>query len=329
MKKLRIAIAGTTQRTALCAETLHLSKDFELAWVLTPEPKPIGRKKILTANPLQLFAETHGVPVINLKTKISTSVKTFIKAQKAIDMLLVVDFGYFVPSWLLTLPTIAAINIHPSALPRWRGSSPGQFVLLYGEKTSAVTLIKMNETLDQGPIIASIPFAVDSTWNAEKYYAHSFALMCTQLPLLLTKYAQTRQESSQPLTSPTPTATKIQKQDAFIPWEYLEQAQLTPDFALSPVGAEVAQLSPLLLAAITTHTTFASAVSAAVRAFSPWPKVWTNIPTPQGKKRMQIHTADVQNTAAGATLQLGTVQVEGQSPAHFNQIKNRIKLPNN
>jgi methionyl-tRNA formyltransferase len=68
--------------------------------------------------------------------------------------LLVVDFGYLIPTWLLQLPAIAPLNIHPSELPKWRGSSPGQFALLFknlGRETTqtAVTLMVMNEGLDQ------------------------------------------------------------------------------------------------------------------------------------------------------------------------------------
>lgn len=322
MKTLRIAIAGTTKRTVECAEALLKSGDFAIPWVLTPEPKAVGRKKIVTPNPVQQFAENHTIPVIHLTTKITNSVRTSIENHSEIDFLLVVDFGYIVPNWLLQLPKVAPLNIHPSALPKWRGSSPGQFALLYGEQTSAVSLIKMNDKLDQGPIIAALSFAVDPTWAAEDYYEHSFMLMSEQLTSLLKTYASTLEETPQPLTSPTATAIKISKQDAFIPWELLKKAQRTPHLQLADL--EVAELSPLLAGAVSAHSCFAELVVAAVRALSPWPKVWTFIETTQGKKRMQIHSTTSRKTSQGLILELGTVQIEGQSPALFNQVKNSI-----
>lgn len=322
MNTFTIAIAGTTTRTVQCAEALLASNAFVIPWVLTPEPKPIGRKKVITSNPVETFALSHHIPVINLTDTISPSVQTEITAQPPIDFLLVVDFGYFVPNWLLKLPQIAPLNIHPSALPKWRGSSPGQFALLYGEKSSAVTLIKMNARLDQGPIIASLPFEVNPSWTSEDYYAFSFKKMAEQLPRLLTTYVDTHEETVQPLVSPTPTAVRIHKQDAYIPWELLKKSQHIPDFV--PSEQENTALTPLLVGAMTAHSYFAQLVVAAVHALSPWPKVWTFIETAQGKKRMQIHAATTQKTAEGSTLQLETVQIEGQSSALFNQVKNSI-----
>jgi len=322
MNTLKIALAGTTHRTAQCAEALQASSDFSIAWVLTPEPKPIGRKKIITANPMQLFAESNAIPIVTIKNKISSKRKESVLDFGNIDLLLVVDFGYIVPEWLLDLPSIAPINIHPSELPKWRGSSPGQFVLLHGEKSSAITLIKMNSKLDQGPILAAIPFTVDPSWTAEDYYSHSFDLLCPQLASLIMKYTNDRFETEQPQLSPTPTAEKIAKNDAFIPWELILKATKNPNMMLSET--ENAVLSPILSKATKAHQTFAALVAAATRAFSPWPKVWTRIPTKQGEKRMQLHSVWIDTTANGDILSLGVVQIEGQSPAQFNQIRTSI-----
>ncbi|PIR60072.1 MAG: hypothetical protein COU68_03105, partial [Candidatus Pacebacteria bacterium CG10_big_fil_rev_8_21_14_0_10_45_6] len=319
---LKIALAGTTHRTAQCAEALQTSSDFSIAWVLTPEPKPIGRKKIITANPLQLFAESQSIPVISIKNRISSKVKTSVLEYGDIDLLLVVDFGYIVPEWLLDLPSIAPINIHPSELPKWRGSSPGQFVLLHGNKNSAITLIKMNSKLDQGPIIAALPFTVNPSWTAEDYYAQSFDLLCPQLASLILKYTNERLETEQPQLSPTPTAEKIAKNDTFIPWDLILQSTNTPNMEINET--QKASLSPILVEATKAHQNFAALIAAATRAFSPWPKVWTRIPTKQGEKRMQLHSVSVDTSAHGDILSLEMVQIEGQSPAQFNQIRTSI-----
>ncbi len=315
MQPYKIAIAGTTHHTTQCAKVLLEHPSFEIVWVLTPAPKPVGRKKIITPSPLQVFAEDNALPVIHLHKKITTQVKAAIARFGDIDFLLVVDFGYIIPRSLLVLPKIAPLNIHPSNLPQWRGSSPAQFSLLYGEKKSAITLMQMNHLLDQGPIIAQIPFMIQDDWNAADYYTHSFNLMCDQLPKLITAYAQSGHSTAQPLKSTTKIAHKIDKKDTFIPWKYLAAAQKGQS---SPLLEDI---SLLYRDAAPNHTRFANLVVAATKAFSPWPKVWTLVQTTKGEKRMQIHTASV---SADGALQLETVQLEGQSPANFNQIKNSL-----
>ena len=317
MQPLSIAIIGTTERTTQCAQALQDSDAFSIAWILTPEPKPIGRKKVLTKNPLHVFGETHDIPTVTFSKKVR-EVQEKLHTLPAVDFILVVDFGYIVPAWLLQLPTIAPLNIHPSDLPKWRGSSPGQFCLLHGEKKSAVVLMKMNEKLDQGPIISSVSFTIEPNWDASDYYSHSFALISEQLPDLIQEYAENRQESAQPDTSPTPIAERIHKDYAFIPWELLRKAQTNAGYQLTQ--QEKNSLSRIVADALPTHPTFSHLVVAATKAFSPWPKLWTLVPTSKGEKRMQLHSTSVLD----GTLQLETVQIEGQSPALFNQVSNSI-----
>lgn len=318
MQPLSIAVIGTTERTTQCAQALQNSDTFSISWILTPEPKPIGRKKVLTKNPLHVFGETHDIPTVTFSKKVR-EVQEKLQALPAVDFILVVDFGYIVPTWLLKLPKIAPLNIHPSDLPKWRGSSPGQFCLLYGEKKSAVVLMKMNEKLDQGPIIASLPFSVESSWDAGDYYSHSFALISEQLPDLIQKYAENQQETAQPATSPTLIAERIHKDYAFIPWELLRKAQSEANYQLT--DQEKVSLARIVAEALPTHPTFSHLVVAATKAFSPWPKLWTLVPTSKGEKRMQLHAASI---TQDDTLQLETVQIEGQSPALFNQVSNSI-----
>lgn len=311
-QKLTVAVAGTTTRTLQCLEALYDDPRFEVTWVLTPEPKPIGRKQVVTQNPVHQFALKHSITPYLVQKKITAQLTDAIKqvAQThPIDFLLVVDFGYFVPNWLLNLPTKAPVNIHPSALPSWRGSSPGQFSLLYGDQTSAVTLMEMSETFDAGPIIAALPFPVQPSWTTSDYYAHSFFLIAPQLPDLLASYAQHPQSTPQPVASPTPTARKLTKEDAFISWEVLETAQH---------GVELPQtitLSELLTDALPHHAALCNLLEAATRAFQPWPGLWTLVSTTQGQKRMKI----LETHCSNGRLVLDTVHLEGKTPTRYTK----------
>lgn len=290
-----LAIAGSTKRTVQVAETLLKDPRFTISLVITPQPRKVGREKIHVQNPLHAFAQQHKLPTVLVKTKLDSEVQQQIEQpfnQTPFDFLLVVDFGYLVPKWLLDLPKIAPLNIHPSKLPAWRGASPGQFVLLNGETESAVTLMVMNEALDKGPTIVQLPFAVDQTWTQLEYYQYAFNLICPQLGDLIEQFAKGELKAQpQPLESPTPLADRLSKQDSFRPWADIQQTM--------------------------TNGTNAQALERACRAYFPWPKLWTLVPTAQGEKRLIIHRCHLDQNG---TLALDEVQLEGKTKTFWNEI---------
>lgn len=324
----RVAIAGTTNNTVKCVLGLLKEPSFELSWILTPQPKKTGRKQKLVKNPVHKFAQKNKITTFFVNQKINQDLKDEIlnfSQKQPIDFLLVVDFGYIVPSWLLQLPKIAPLNIHPSKLPRWRGSSPGQFVLLAGEKKSAVSLIKMNQRLDQGPIISQLVFKVKSDWTQQEYYDHSFKLISDNLAGLIKKYTQGKLAAEkQPLKSPTPIARRLSKKDAFISWDLLKSIrnQITqPTLSLKNFPKN-SLLKKFLKKENANH--WPQIIEQASRAFQPWPILWTKLPTKNGQKRMQIFSCDVTGPKEKQALQLNEVKIAGQTKAKWNQVKNIV-----
>ncbi len=323
---LHIGIAGTTLHTVICAESLLRSGLFVIDWVLTPAPKPVGRKQELTANPLAVWADQHQLPKIELQdTRITPELRENLEkhaptTQKHPDLLLVVDFGYLVPQWLLEYPTIASLNIHPSLLPRWRGSSPGQFVLLAGETNSAITLMTMSLGLDEGDIIHQWPITVNPTWDTPSYYHNCFELVAQDLPTTIAQFAAAPDHiTPQPSTSPTPIARRLTKADAFVSWAVLKgcMADSSPDFS----AAELANTSPLLQEFVRQSNSWPTTIERATRAFAKWPWLWTEIATTKGAKRMQIRQAHLEN----GLVRLDLVQIEGQAAAQWQQVKNSLQ----
>ncbi len=293
LKTLSIAIAGSTERSKLCATALHTDSRFSIPWIVTPAAKPIGRKQVVTQNPLASFAEQQNITTISIETKFTETIRENITQAGIPDILLVVDFGYFVPQWLLSLPKLAPINIHPSYLPRWRGSSPGQFVLLYGDPESAVSLIIMNELLDQGEILMQLPFPVNQQWTTTEYYQHSFELVCSNLAEILLDFAGGKLHvQAQPLASPTVTAARLSKADSFVPWELLQQAVQT---SVSIPFKNHPSVSTVLADAWKSNDSLQVTLEHAVRAFSPWPKLWTVYPSNGTEKRLQFISASMEN----------------------------------
>ena len=341
--KISIAIAGSTSRTTLIAQTLLDHSSFSIPWVLTPVPKKIGRKQIVTTNPLDNFAQKNKIKTIFVEKKLDESIKNQIKNLKKPSLLLVVDFGYLVPSWLLEWPTIAPLNIHPSELPKWRGSSPGQFSLLFGDKKSAVSVIVMNNKLDQGPIIHQEFFSVNPEWTQTEYYEHSFNLINQILPKILLNFSKKKLiPNPQSLTTPTPIARQLKKQDSFIDWHALqkilkENKEQTLDFtqenldemnhgaregALGHAISEEIKTSPVLETILknTSPHSHPATIHNACRAFSPWPGLWTIIPMQKGDKRMKILSCSLRNNQ----LKLKKVQMEGKTATKWTEIKNLL-----
>ncbi len=327
MKKYSIAITGTTHRTRQCAQVLLESNLFDISWVLTPVPKPIGRKQTITPNTMDDFASDNGIITVWVDTKITEETQFELSRLEKPDFLLVVDFGYIIPEWLLNLPKIAPLNIHPSQLPKWRGSSPGQFSILFNDTKSAVTLMVMNKKLDQGPIIHQDLFSIDKNWNQEEYYIHAFNLMCDGLDTKISQFAQNPSiATQQPEQSPTPTARMIKKDQTFVPWELIqmvttEKSTKNTNSKNSEEYEKILQkfpdLSQLLQQAILHNKSIALTLERASKAFSPWPQLWTLIPTEKGEKRMKLLDLESHSDS----LEITKVHIEGKNPTLWSEIK--------
>jgi len=75
-------------------------------------------------------------------------------AAVAPDLVVLADYGQLIPRVLLDLPPRGFLNLHPSALPRWRGAAPIAATILAGDIESAVTLMVVTDEMDAGPIVA-------------------------------------------------------------------------------------------------------------------------------------------------------------------------------
>lgn len=291
----KIWIAGSTHRTKQVATTIKADKKIKIELVITPQPRKVGRKQITTINPLHQFALDHQIKTILVDKKIDQQVHQQLKQLTPPDLLIVVDFGFWIPDWLLKLPQKAPLNIHPSLLPKWRGSSPGQNIILHGETESAVTLMQVIKQMDAGPILVQLPFKVEENWNSNDYYQHAFDLICQQLTTYLFEFLEGKiTPQPQSIHSPTPLATKITKDQAFISWEALKKAMETGEKAKT--------------------------IERASKAYYPWPKLWTKVPTNKGEKRLIIHQASVKNTK----LILDQVQLEGKALASWQETEKQL-----
>lgn len=120
--------------------------------VVSRPARPAGRGQEPRDPPVARWAKEHGVQLAQPE---SIGDETFLKdlAERKPDLVVVVAFGQIFPEELLELPKLGCINVHASLLPKYRGASPIQGVLMNGEKKTGITIMRMEETLDTGPII--------------------------------------------------------------------------------------------------------------------------------------------------------------------------------
>lgn len=126
---------------------------FNVLLTVTQPDRPAGRGKQFRPPAVKLAATERGVPVWQPETLRSPEAVEHLKIISA-DLYIVAAYGEIFRREVLALPSHGVLNIHPSLLPRYRGSAPVQAAILNGEPETGVSIIQMVRKLDSGPIIA-------------------------------------------------------------------------------------------------------------------------------------------------------------------------------
>jgi methionyl-tRNA formyltransferase len=158
----RIVFMGTPDFAVPSLE--KLAERYEIAAVVTQPDRPAGRRRVLTPPPVKVAALARGLPVWQPPTLRAPEAVAHLR-DLAPDLIVVVAFGQILRPDVLEIPPHGCLNLHGSLLPKYRGASPGVAAILAGDAETGVTLIKMDEGMDTGPIIAqaTCPIAPDET----------------------------------------------------------------------------------------------------------------------------------------------------------------------
>lgn len=146
---MRIVFMGTPDFARESLERLYDSW-HEICGVVTPPDRPKGRGMKLIACPVKEFAVEKKIRLFqpeNLR-----EIKEELIALQP-DMIVVVSYGKFLPKSILQMPQYGCLNVHPSLLPKYRGSAPIQWAIINGDKVTGTTIMKMNEKMDAGDIL--------------------------------------------------------------------------------------------------------------------------------------------------------------------------------
>ncbi len=170
MTDLRLVFMGSPEFSLPVLEAL-IGAGHGIAAVYTVPPRPAGRGQKEKPSAVHAFATARGLPVLTPLTLESAEEQAAFKAHfqsggaDGADGAVVVAYGLILPPAVIEAPRLGCLNVHASLLPRWRGAAPIQRAILAGDGETGVTIMKIDEGLDTGPILMAeaVPITAETT----------------------------------------------------------------------------------------------------------------------------------------------------------------------
>jgi methionyl-tRNA formyltransferase len=226
---MRLVFMGTPDFAATALAAL-LDAGHEVACVYSQPPRPAGRGLKERPSPVHELALSKGIEVrtpVSLKSQEEQQHFAELKADAAV----VVAYGLLLPKVVLTAPRFGCFNIHASLLPRWRGAAPIQRAIKAGDEETGVTIMRMDEGLDTGPVLKRVSCAITIETTASSLHDKLAKLgAAAMLDVLKQPDAPGELQSSDGVTY----ARKITKAEAKIDFESSAHSVLWHIHGLSP-----------------------------------------------------------------------------------------------
>ncbi len=238
---LKIIFAGTPEFGLPCLDALS-QENIHIQAIYTQPDRPAGRGRELQTSPIKDWGLLHNIPIYQPQNFKTPEAIATIKALEP-DLIIVIAYGLILPKQVLEIPKFGCINVHASILPRWRGASPIQHAILYGDEKTGVSIMQMDVGMDTGDYYEIATLAIDKNDNAKTLHDKLANLSIKPLMETVQKIAQhekiiaTKQDNTLATYAP-----KITKDDAAINWQ---QAAINIEYQ--------------------------------IRAFNPWPLAFTNV----------------------------------------------------
>ena len=155
----KIVFMGTPEFSIPTLEALIKNK-FNIVCVYTQPPKKSKRGQKINVSPIEEFSKKNKINFKN-PTNLDSDVELKIFKELSPDIVVVVAYGKTIPKNFLNIVKFGFINIHASLLPKWRGAAPIQRAIMNGDKKVGVSIMKIEEKLDSGPVLASNELELD------------------------------------------------------------------------------------------------------------------------------------------------------------------------
>ncbi len=257
--RFRVVFFGTPGFAVPSLQALIDGPDEVVGVVCQPD-RPAGRGQKMQAPPVKQLAQTCGLHVAQ-PVKLKTDEFPAALAAWRPDLAIVAAYGRILPARVLETPNLGCINVHASLLPAYRGAAPIQWSILNGDEETGVTIMRMNERMDEGDILLqrATPIGAEESYGALQTRLAEIgaaALMDALEALAAGTLAATPQDHARATLAPP-----IRKEQGAIDWR--ESAVV---------------------------------IERRVRGFNPWPSAYTTL----RDKLLKIHVARVENGAGAA-----------------------------
>jgi len=213
---MKIIFLGSSE-FALPSLKVLAGGNYDIPLVVTQPDRKKGRGLALQATAVKKFAQERGFKLYQpLQINTSEAVK-FLKGFDA-DLFIVISYGQILSREILGIPKVFAINAHASRLPKYRGAAPVNWAIIKGEVATGVTIMKIDEKMDTGPILMQKELVILPDENAVEL-EERLAILASELlvnslkPIENNNFNLKTQDDS--LASLAP---KLKKEDGIIDW---------------------------------------------------------------------------------------------------------------
>jgi methionyl-tRNA formyltransferase len=282
------------------------SGESPLVAVVTQKPKPVGREKIIRYSPVDTWAHKKSIVVY-------FDSKDLLINNVSADLGIVASYGKIIPNEVIKSFLHGIINIHFSLLPELRGASPVESAILQGHKEIGVSIFKIDNKLEHGPIINQFKEEVRVQDTTETLRSRLFEKSAEVLTTLLPAYVSGKITLTEQNHKKASFTSEVKKVDAFVPPKYLRaclkgekvkgrwEISFIRDFTIRPTPTNIYNF---------------------IRAMQPWPVSWTYVKLnskvkSEKQKRLKILNAHIE----GTKLILDKVQLEGKNPVSWKQFQ--------
>lgn len=215
MEQTKIIFMGTSDFAVAILQSLWENK-FNIVAVFTKADSPAGRGYVLQESAVKKFARAKNLLLFQPEKLDEKSTEDLKKLQP--DLMIVADYGKIIPSSILRLPPHGILNVHPSLLPKFRGSSPIQNALLAGETETGATIMLLDDGMDTGAILAQEKLTIQPAETFSELSVRlaqaSARLLIKTIPLWLAGKIEPRKQNE----ARASLCRMITKEDGKIDW---------------------------------------------------------------------------------------------------------------
>ncbi|MDI3341041.1 MAG: methionyl-tRNA formyltransferase [Sphaerobacter sp.] len=265
---ISVVFLGSPPFAVPSLQALAADPRFTIRLVVTQPDRPAGRGRKPRPPAVKEAAEALGLPVYQPETLRDPAAVDLLASPRA-DLFIVVAYGEILRQAVLDLPRHGCLNVHPSLLPRYRGSAPVQAAILNGDAETGVSIIKLIRRMDAGPILAQRRVPLDGTETAGSLSETLAAVAAAMLPDVAARWVAGE-------ITPTPQ----------------DEAAATYTREITVADGRI------------DWSRQAAAIERLVRAMQPWPRAWTVL----AGRRLAVLDCDISQGASTdppGTINLG------------------------